>query len=67
MKNIFVAITLFIFIFIGGFGFVHMYLMEGHMAMPACPFMPGHDVVCTMDALGHIETLEKSRIWSKSR
>jgi hypothetical protein len=57
MKQLLATITLVSFITIGGFGFMHANQMteRDHMRMTPCPFMQGYDVICSMNALGHIK------------
>ena len=56
MKRVFVLIILIAYITIGGFGFMHAYQMLGHdhMDMTPCPFMQGHEAICTMNASEHL-------------
>ncbi len=58
MKKFIAIITLITYVLIGGFGFLHAYQMmeHGHMEMSPCPFMQGHNVICNMNALGHISS-----------
>jgi hypothetical protein len=54
MKIATVTIVLLAIVTLGGFGMFAMAGMDGHHHEPRCPFMPGEQVICNMNALDHI-------------
>lgn len=57
LKPIIAAFSLAAFLAVGVFG---MMAMTGHHHEPGCPFMPGEQAICQMDAFDHISAWQEA-------
>ncbi|QQR50015.1 hypothetical protein IPF86_02935 [Candidatus Nomurabacteria bacterium] len=54
MKSILAICILIAFATFGGFGMLAIAGMDGHHHEPGCPFMPGEQAICDMNASDHV-------------
>lgn len=60
MKSILAICILIAFATFGGFGMLAISGMDGHHEEVGCPFMPGEQVICDMNALDHISAWQNT-------
>jgi hypothetical protein len=57
LKNTIAALSIAAFLVIGSVGIM---AMSGHHHEPGCPFMPGEQAICQMDAFDHISAWQST-------